>query len=434
MAKYKETCDLYDDEGKLLKSGVTLEKVSPLVNPVIKKMINQTKRTVAINMAGIENGVKTGAYGKGIILGRSLNLSITKDVDALAAKIKELVQVTDGDDTKVTKIGGGKLLLVEAPMARMDAAATYDAASTAVAAAATQAIIDHYKVDMFNAAVVKSAIWGTYPQTMDMAGGNIVTILSIPQNNEGLGYALRNISANHVAMMTSRNAMQTCALSCTFEQAGEFEMGMAIGAFERAQLLLYAFQGLNANNMVYDLVKDNGKSGTMGTVVQSVVERAIEDKVIKAGKKGKYFQFYDTKDVMMWNAYASAGTMAATMVNCGAGRFAQAVSSTLLYFNDLLEHETGLPSCDYGRVMGTAVGFSFFSHSIYGGGGPGVFNGNHIVTRHAAGVAVPCVCVACALDAGTQMFGPEQTSKVYQDTFGTIEEFARPLQAIAKGA
>jgi NAD-dependent dihydropyrimidine dehydrogenase PreA subunit len=79
---------------------------------------------------------------------------------------------------------------------------------------------------MFNGSVVKSAVWGTYPQTMDMAGGNIVTILSIPQNNEGLGYALRNINANHVAMMTHRNAMQTCALSCTFEQAGEFEMGM----------------------------------------------------------------------------------------------------------------------------------------------------------------------------------------------------------------
>jgi methyl-coenzyme M reductase beta subunit len=75
---------------------------------------------------------------EGVILGRSLNLSITKDVDALAAKIKELVQVTDGDDTKVTKVGGGKLLLVEVPMARLEAAATYDAAQTAVAAAATQ--------------------------------------------------------------------------------------------------------------------------------------------------------------------------------------------------------------------------------------------------------------------------------------------------------
>lgn len=433
MAKYKETIDLYDDEGKLLKSKVALEKVSPLVNPAIKKIIDLTKRTVAVNLAGIDAGLKQGVMGKGQILGRAVKAEVLKDADDIAARIKTLVSVEEGDDTKVTKIAGGKLLLVEVPKARIDAAATYDAASTAVASATTQAILEKYKVDMFDGPAVKSAVWGAYPQTMDMQGGNIITILSIPQNNEGLGYALRNISANIVAMMTHRNAMQTAALSCTYEQAGEFEMGMAIGAFERFQLLGYAFQGLNANNLVYDLVKANGKTGTIGTVVHSVVERALEDKVIKAGKKGGYFTFYETKDPMMWNAYAAAGTMAATMVNCGAGRFAQAVSSTLLYFNDILEHETGLPGCDWGRVMGTAVGFSFFSHSIYGGGGPGVFNGNHVVTRHSAGFAVPCVCVACALDGGTQMFGPEQTAKVYQDTFGQIDEFAKPLQAIAKG-
>jgi methyl-coenzyme M reductase beta subunit len=435
MAKYKDTCDLYDDQGKLLKSGVALDKVSPLTNEGILKLIDLTKRTVAVNLAGIDNSIKTGAMGgkNNQILGRAIKCDAVKDADALSAKIAEYVSVTKGDDTKITKVGGGKMLLVEVPSARLRAAATYDASSTAVAAATTQALIDQYKVGMYDAPYVKSAVWGSYPVTMDMQGGNIISVLSIPQNNEGLGYALRNIPANHVAMMTHRNAMQTCALSCTFEQAGEFEMGMAIGPFERAQLLSYAFQGLNANNMVYDLVKANGKTGTIGTVVQSVVERAIEDKVIKAGKKGKSgYTFYDTKDPMMWNAYACAGTMAATMVNCGAGRFAQAVSSVLLYFNDLLEHETGLTSADYGRVMGTAVGFSFFSHSIYGGGGPGVFNGNHVVTRHAAGVAIPCVCVACALDGGTQMFGPEQTSKVYQDTFGQVDVFKKPLQAIAK--
>ena len=134
----------------------------------------------------------------------------------------------------------------------------------------------------------------------------------------------------------------------------------------------------------------------------------------------------------MWIAYASAGTLAATMSNWGAGRFAQAVSSTLLYFNDLLEHETGLPGADFGRTMGVAVGFSFFSHSIYGVGGPGIFNGNHVVTRHAAGNGMPCIVAACALDAGTQMFSPEGTAKIYGDTFGQIEEFARPIQAIAK--
>ncbi|MCP1663021.1 MAG: coenzyme-B sulfoethylthiotransferase subunit beta [Methanocalculus sp. MSAO_Arc1] len=433
MAKFKDSIDLYDDAGKLLKSGVALEKVSPLVNPAIQKMINLTKRTVAVNLGGVEEALKTGKIGKHQqILGRELDLDIVKNSGAISEKIKEMVQVQDGDDTKITPFKNGGLLLVEAPTARLNAASTYDAAITSVASAATYAIMEQFNVDMFDANTVKAAIWGTYPQTMDPSGGNVVSILSIPQNNEGLGYALRNIPANHAVMMTGRNAMQGAALSATFEQAGEFEMGAAIGPFERAQLLLYAYQGLNANNLVYDLVKANGQNGTIGTVVQSLVERALEDKVIAPGKKGGYFQFYDTKDPMLWNAYAAAGTMAATMVNCGAGRFAQAVSSTLLYFNDLLEHETGLPGCDYGRVMGVAVGFSFFSHSIYGGGGPGIFNGNHVVTRHAAGVGIPCIVAACALDAGTQMFSPESTSKIYGDTFGQVEEFAKPIQAIAK--
>jgi methyl-coenzyme M reductase beta subunit len=46
---------------------------------------------------------------------------------------------------------------------------------------------------------------------------------------------------------------------------------------------------------------------------------------------------------------------------------------------------------------------------------------------------MPCIVAACALDAGTQMFGPEHTSKIYQDTFGQIDSFKKPIQAIAKG-
>ncbi|MDD1725047.1 MAG: coenzyme-B sulfoethylthiotransferase subunit beta [Methanospirillum sp.] len=433
MAKFSDTIDLYDDQGKLLKSGVALDKISPLSNPGILKLIGLTKRTVAVNLGGAEAALKTGAIGKGnFIKGREMNLDLVANAAAIKEKIQKMVEVVPGD-TEI-KDFGGKLLLVTVPEARIAAAATYDAAITAVAAAATYAVIDQFNVNMFDASMVKAAFWGTYPQTMDMVGSNCASILSIPQNNEGLGYALRNIPANHAVMMTGKNAMQAAALMAIFEQAGEFEMGAAIGPFERAQLLLLAYQGLNANNLVYDLVKKNGANGTIGTVVQSLVERAIEDKVITAGKKGASgYVFYETKDPMLWNAYCAAGTMAATMVNCGAGRFAQAVSSTLLYFNDLIEHETGLPGCDYGRVMGVAVGFSFFSHSIYGGGGPGTFNGNHVVTRHAAGVGMPCIAAACALDAGTQMFSPEATSKVYGDTFGKIEEFAKPIQAVSKG-
>jgi methyl-coenzyme M reductase beta subunit len=433
MAKYKETIDLYDDTGKLLKSGVALEKISPVINPATRKIIDLTKRTVAVNLAGIQDGLKVGKVAKGHVLGRELNLDIVGNKDAVVSKIKEMVQVAEGDDTNIREFNGGKLILVEVPKVRLEAASTYDVAVTTVAAATTLAIVDQFNVDPFDAAMVKAAVWGSYPHTMDLSGANVTSILSIPQNNEGLVYALRNIPVNHVVMMTNKNAMQGAALSSTFEQAGMFEMGNAVGPFERAQLLTYAYQGLNANNLVYDLVKANGATGTIGTVVQSLVERAIEDRVITPGKKGGYFQFYDTKDPMLWNAYTAAGTMAATMVNCGAGRFAQAVSSTLLYFNDLVEHETGLPGCDYGRVMGTAVGFSFFSHSIYGGGGPGVFNGNHVVTRHAAGVAIPCVVAAMSLDAGTQMFSPESTSKIYADTYGKVDVFNKPIQQIAQG-
>jgi len=185
--------------------------------------------------------------------------------------------------------------------------------------------------------------------------------------------------------------------------------------------------------MVYDLVKSNGKTGTIGTVVHSVVERAVEDKVIKAGEKlPSGFVMYEAVDVPMWNAYCAAGTLAATMVNCGALRGAQAVSSTLLYFNDVIEKETALPGCDWGKVMGTAVGFSFFSHSIYGGGGPGVFNGNHVVTRHSRGFAIPCVSAAVALDAGTQMFTPEMTSGLVGAVYGEIKEFREPIVAVAE--
>jgi len=433
MAKYTETIDLYSDDGKLLKSGVTLDRISPLVNPATGKIIDLTKRTISVNLGGIQDALRTGKLGKGKIKGRELDLPIMENKDAIVSRIKEMVRVEEGDDTEILEFNGGKLLLVQVPTKRLINASTYDAAITSVAAATTLAIVDQFNIDAFNASTVKAACWGSYPHTQDMEGALVTSILTIPQNNEGIGYALRNIPVNHVVMMTNKNALQGAALSSTLETAGIFEMGSAIGPFERAQLLAYAYQGLNANNLVYDLVKANGATGTIGTVVQSLVERAIEDRVITPGKKGGYFQFYDTKDPMLWNAYTAAGTMAATIVNCGAGRFAQAVSSTLLYFNDLLEHETGLPSTDYGRVMGTAVGFSFFSHSIYGGGGPGIFNGNHVVTRHAAGVAIPCVVAAMALDAGTQMFSPESTSKLFAETYGKVDVFNKPIQQIAQG-
>ena len=429
-----DTVDIYDDRGKLLESNVDIMNVAPTRNAAIKKIIMDTKRSVAVNLAGIQGALASGKMGgKGRqILGRGLNYDIVGNVDAIAANVKDLIKVNDGDDANVRVLKGGKSLLIQVPQSRILAGADYMSATTVGAAAVTQTIIDMFGTDPFDAPIVKGAVWGSYPQTMDLMGGNVAGILNIPQNNEGLGFSLRNIMANHVAAITNRNAMNASALSSIYEQSGIFEMGGAVGMFERHQLLGLAYQGLNGNNLLYDIVKENGKEGTIGTVIESVVRRAIEDNVISVDKTAPSgYDFYKANDVPKWNAYAAAGTLAATLVNCGAGRAAQNVSSTLLYFNDILEKETGLPGCDYGKVQGVAVGFSFFSHSIYGGGGPGVFNGNHVVTRHSRGFAIPCVCAAVALDAGTQMFTIEATSGLIGDVFGGINEFREPIKAVA---
>ena len=429
-----DTVDIYDDRGKLLESNVDIMNIAPTRNAAIKKIIMDTKRSVAVNLAGIQGALASGKMGgKGRqILGRGLNYDIVGNVDAIAANVKDLIKVNEGDDANVRVLKGGKSLLIQVPQSRILAGADYMSATTVGAAAVTQTIIDMFGTDPFDAPIVKGAVWGSYPQTMDLMGGNVAGILNIPQNNEGLGFSLRNIMANHVAAITNRNAMNASALSSIYEQAGIFEMGGAVGMFERHQLLGLAYQGLNANNLLYDIVKENGKDGTIGTVIESVVRRAVEDGIISVDKTAPSgYNFYKANDVPMWNACAAVGTLAATMVNCGAGRAAQNVSSTLLYFNDILEKETGLPGCDYGKVQGVAVGFSFFSHSIYGGGGPGVFNGNHVVTRHSRGFAIPCVCAAVALDAGTQMFTIEATSGLIGDVFGGINEFREPIKAVA---
>ena len=185
---------------------------------------------------------------------------------------------------------------------------------------------------------------------------------------------------------------------------------------------------------ILDLVKDNAKEGTVGSVVNGTIARAEADGVIAPQKDLTDFSIYNTDDAALWNAYAAAGATAAVMVNIGAARAAQGIPSTLLYFNDNIEFATGLPSIDYGRAEGVAVGFSFFSHSIYGGGGPGLFNGNHVVTRHSKGFCIPCVAAAMSLDAGTQLFSPEATSGLIKEVYSQVDEFREPLKYVALAA
>jgi len=395
MPKYKDVIDLYDDNGKRIAKDVPLEAISPLRNNAIKKIVSLTKRTVAVNLAGIEKSLKTGSLAGAQIKGKEMDLEIVKNAAKIADSVIQKIRVVDGDETAVKIKNDGKSLVVLVPDERTSAGVEYTTGFTVVAAAVTETIIDMFKVPMYKANMVKGAVWGRYPQTVGFDGANVKSILEIPQNNEGAGFALRNIMANHVVALVDKNAMQGCALSSIFEQCGAFEMGDAIGSFERGHLLALAYQGLNANNILYSIVKKNGKTGTVGTVVESIVQQALDDGVIYVKETlPSGYKIYSTKDLPLWNAYASVGQTAAVMVNVGAARAAQGVPSTVLYYNDILEHETGLPGVDYGRAAGVGVGMSFFSHSIYGGGGPGLFHGNHVVTRHAKGVLIPSVTAA----------------------------------------
>jgi methyl-coenzyme M reductase beta subunit len=429
-----DTIDLYSDRGAKLKSGVDIGAISPMRNAAIKSIVTGIKRTAAVDLAGIEKTLATAAIGgKGRkIPGREMKLDIVKNAAKIQSAVADMVKVDSGDDTVVKALNGGKQLIVQVPSVRIDVAAEYVSSLTCAASATTQAIISQFNIGMFDAPTIKSAVWGQYPQTLDMVGGNVKSIVEIPQKDEGFGYTLRNVMANHLAATCKFNAMNTGALCSTLENTGVFEMGDAIGNQERHRLLAYSHQGLNANNIVYGTTKALGKTGTIGSAVHACVEKAIADKVISADKKfASGYTTYKTNDVGKWNAYCAAGTMIATLINCGAQRAPQSVSAVLLYFNDLIEKETALPGCDFGKVEGAAVGFSFFSHSIYGGGGPGVFNGNHVVTRHSKGLAVPCVAAAVALDAGVQIYSPAKTSQLVGDVFSSVDEFREPIVAIA---
>ncbi|MDR3291030.1 MAG: coenzyme-B sulfoethylthiotransferase subunit beta [Methanobrevibacter sp.] len=436
MPIYDDKLDLYGVDGKLLEENVPLEAISPMLNPTIEKIVHAVKRSVAVNLSAIESSLENAKFGgkSNFVPGRELKLPIVENADVIADKIKKIIQIHEEDDFNLKMINNGNQMLVQMPSQRLNLAAEYTVSTLVAGEAVIQAIINTFDVDKFDASAVKTAVLGRYPQSVDFMGGNVTALLGPPVMLEGLGYGLRNIMANHVVAITKKNTLNAVALSSILEQTAMFEMGDALGAFERYHLLGLAYQGLNANNLVFDLVRENGK-GTVGTVINSLVERAFEKGIIKTKKTmTSGFNLYEPVDWALWNAYAASGLIASVIVNVGATRAAQGVASTLLYFNDMLEYETGLPGVDYGRAQGTGVGMSFFSHGIYGGGGPGTFHGNHVVTRHSKGFAIPCNAAAMSMDAGTQMFSVESTSGLIGAVYGDINYFKEPIKYVADGA
>ncbi|MCD7782238.1 MAG: coenzyme-B sulfoethylthiotransferase subunit beta [Methanosphaera sp.] len=435
MPTYEDKIDLYGVDGKILEEQVPLESISPVVNPTIKSMIQEIKRSVAVNLAGIEKSLANGAYGgkANFVPGRELDLDIMGNVDAITDKMGKILKVSPDDDLNIKLINGGKQALVQVPSERLAVSGDYSVAPLATGAALIQAILDTFDINKYQASEIKTATMGGYPHDVKL-GGAITTLLGQTTHLEGLGYSFRNIGVNHIVAITKKNTLNSVALASILEQTSTFEMGDAVGAFERSHLLGLGFQGLNANNLVFDLVKENGK-GTLGDVVVALLARALDDGVIRVKETlPSGYKLYEPVDWALWNAYAAAGLVAATIVNVGAARAAQGIASSILYFNDILEYEAGLPGVDYGKVMGVGVGMSFFSHGIYGGGGPGIFNGNHVVTRHSKGYAIPCDAAAMALDAGTQMFSVESTSSLVGDVYSSVDNLREPVKYVAQGA
>ena len=65
-----------------------LEAISPLRNKAIKRIAAMTKRTVVVNLAGIEKSLKTGVIGGGgtQIRGKEIDIPLVKNAEKIAKR------------------------------------------------------------------------------------------------------------------------------------------------------------------------------------------------------------------------------------------------------------------------------------------------------------------------------------------------------------
>ncbi|MHA1266721.1 MAG: coenzyme-B sulfoethylthiotransferase subunit beta [Candidatus Helarchaeota archaeon] len=453
----KDVVDIYDDEGNVYEN-IPVDAFSPLYNPYIGKIIRFIKRTAFISLEQLQQNIQQGRYGEMTALRKDeiqmtqyiRKWNILKAASEIAETVKRKIDLNpnfnggeSGAETRL--LMGGKLLMVTLPERRVDLAASNAPLFTITGVALAQAITEifdvHLEEDQDGCALIKTAIFGRFPQTREF-GSNcpLFAFMKPPQMEEGIGTLFRSMMVNHIVALANYRTFDAAALASIFEQAGQFEMGNALGWFERYHLLGMVYQGFNANNLVMDLIKENAE-GTVGDVVQSLMKRAIKDGLLYL-KSNKYpivqpsgYKLYSTRDYPLWNAYSVAAALAAVIVNVGASRACQGVSAALAMFSDLLSFASGgLPDPDAGRLMGTALGYSFYTHSIYGGAGPGAFTMDHVITRHTSGFLTPCAAAAMCLDAGTQIFAPKVTSGNYLKLRKELPLFTEPHRKVAEAA
>lgn len=442
----KGTVDLYDDLGNCLASNIPLRALSPLYNPYMREVLDLFKRLAVIDLGKLENLMKKGMAGWETAVGQDENkmpwygrdLPLVDRAKEITERIKAKIE-KHGDGEPLVE-GAGRYIIVKVPRRMMEISASRDPALTWTAVALCQAVAETFNMtpetDPDGCNMLKGAVFGRYPQSPEFSpGGPVSTFLKQSNTVDGLGSGFKAIMVNHLVALCNKRTMDGVALATILEQAAQWEMGNALGWFERYQLLGSAYQGFNAHNLVLDLVKEN-REGTIGDVAYSVVRRALEDGVIKVRRTlPSGYKIYSTSDYPLWNAYTCAAVLAAVIVNVGASRAAQSVSTVVGYFGDLLLMETGgLPDPDAGRVEGTGQGFAFYTHSIYGGAGPGAYTLDHVIPRHGSGFVGPCIVAGMCLDSGTQLFSPEMTSASYFKIREKLPLLHEPLKKVAEAA
>lgn len=430
--------DVYNDEGVCIGEDLPVKAFSPLYNPHMIDIINMMKRTAFISLEKMDSMIHKGRFGEMTTLRQDeiqmpqfeRKWDLVNMGNEIVEKMKKILLLDKGFDDKdghgdIDLIGDGKIIRVTLPQRRVDIAASIAPLYSVTGAALAQSVIELLDLnplaDIDGCNVVKTAIWGRFPQTTEFSSScPISAFVKPPQAEEGIGTLFRGLMINHVVALANYRTFDSVALATILEQAGQMEMGNSIGWYERYTLLAGAYQGFNGNNIVLDLIKEYGEDGTVSDVVHGIIARALKDGVLYP-KGSEYpntqpsgFKLYATNDYPLWNAYSCAALLAAVCVNVGASRAAQGCGAVMSAFGDLISFETGgLPDPDAGRIMGTALGFTFYTHSIYGGAGPGAFNMDHVITRHNSGFFTPCVAAAMCLDAGTQIFQPKLTSGSY---------------------
>jgi len=451
--KFEDKIDIYDDQGQTLAEDLPIETLSPLNNPYMIRVLNFLKSTAFVNLRKIENMIRKGTFGfssasrqdeiKMPWHGR--NWEIIEHAPAIADSVRDKLKIHNGhDDSNIQLLSGNDVMIIQIPSQRMQSASSRDPPYTLTAVALGQAISEVFNItpntDPDGVNIIKNVLVGRYPQTVGFHPDNPIFSLLRPTSlQEGLGTGFKTVTINHIVALAEKRTFDAVVLTSILDQASQFEMGNALGWFERYNLLGLAYQGLNGDRVVLDLIEQN-KEGTVGDVVSSLIRIGLEDGIIKSGRGFPHklfsgYRSYSTKDYPLWNAYTCAGLLAATIVNVGGSRAAQSVSSVFSGFSDLCMFESGgLPDPDCGRIMGVGLGLTKFSHDEGGVGGIGALTLDHNLIRHSSGFVSPCLAAAMCLDSGTQLYRPEVTSSVFFRLKEVLPLFANPLKKVVEAA